>query len=347
MKFLFILKDRSYNSDNSKSYGLSNSAWQVAAYLESLGHECKMVSVVDANCIDKEMFIYQPDVVVIEALWVMPAKLNELIELPRYANIQWVVRIHSDIGFLSAETLASTMVDGYIELNKSNLYISTNSKEFNRYYSAALDYDFYFLPNIITTEKNKPPRKPYSQRIDIACFGALRILKNQCFQALCAMSAADQLNKKLYFHITTTSAENTVNVKPNPVLTNLETMFKNSEHELVIHHWMSHEDFEQLISTMDLGLQLSFTESFNIVTADFVNMGVPILVSDAVYWMPWFYKTSTTDYRKVVRKIKQFYRLRNCNLLRIPPRRALRKYNRNAERAWRCFVNFRLSENIY
>ena len=75
MKILFLLKDRSYNTDNAKSYGLSNSAQQVIDYLQKHGHECKLVSVIDANSIDKEMYNYKPDTVILEALWVMPEKL--------------------------------------------------------------------------------------------------------------------------------------------------------------------------------------------------------------------------------------------------------------------------------
>lgn len=338
MKILFLLKDRAYNSDNSKSYGLSNSAWQVAEYLISLGHECKVVSVIDANFIDREMFAYKPDMVIIEALWVTPAKLNSLIEIPRYANVEWIVRIHSDMGFLSAETMATTMVNGYIDLGKPNLYISTNNEKFNEYYSEALGYDFVYLPNIITIKNALPPFKSTRKRIDVACFGAMRTMKNQCFQALCAIKAANKMDKHLYFHITANILRNEPNSKPNPVLTNLEEIFKNSAHELVVHDWMPHDDFEHLIQHMDLGMQLSYTESFNIVAADFVNMGIPIITSEAVSWMPKFFTSSTIDYDAVVERIILFYSLRNWGIMRYSPRKALRTYNKHAKTHWKKFM---------
>ncbi len=37
---------------------------------------------------------------------------------------------------------------------------------------------------------------------------------------------------------------------------------------------------------MDLGTQVSFTETFNIVVADFVYNGIPCVVSEEIYWMP-------------------------------------------------------------
>lgn len=340
MKVLFLLKDRAYNTNQSKSYGLSNSAWQVAEYLMTLGYECELVSVIDANAIDKELFRYKPDVAIIEALWVMPAKLNGLMEIPRYANIQWIVRIHSDIGFLSAETMASKIVNGYIELGKQNLYISTNHEDFNEYYGEALKYDFVCLPNIITIKNETPPHKVNRERMDIACFGALRTMKNQAFQALCAIHAANKMDKHLYFHVTNNADMTAPDAKPNPVLSNLEQIFKHSGHDLVVHDWMPHDEFETLIKEMDLGLQLSFSESFNIVTADFVNMGVPIIVSPAISWMSRIYMSSTTNYDMVTRDIILFYKLRNWEFLRNPARGSLRKYNRNSEQHWKHFMKY-------
>lgn len=340
MKILFLLKDRAYNTNQSKSYGLSNSAWQVAEYLMSLGHECELVSVIDANFIDKELFRYKPDMVIIEALWVLPEKLKELIEIKRYANIQWVVRIHSDIGFLSAETMASKIINGYIELGKDNLYISTNHEDFNKYYGEALGYDFVYLPNIITVKSEVPRKKTSRKRIDIACFGALRTMKNQSFQALCAISAANKMGKHLYFHITNNADMSAPNAKPNPVLSNLEQIFKNSGHDLVVHDWAPHNEFETTISEMDLGLQLSYSESFNIVTADFVNMGIPIIVSPSISWMPKLYTSSTTNYKTLINSIIMFYRIRNCGLLRLPARIALKKYNRKAKHMWNDFISY-------
>jgi hypothetical protein len=121
---------------------------------------------------------------------------------------------------------------------------------------------------------------------------------------------------------------------------NLEQLFKNSRHELVKHEWLSNLEFQELIESMDIGMQLSYTESFNIVSADFVVRDVPIVVSDAISWLPWLLKTSTTDYEKSVRKLILIYRLRKFKFLRKWMKKNLLKYNDLAKAEWRNFLAY-------
>ena len=335
MRVLFVLKDRFYNKTHSKSYGLINSSIQVAKYLESIGCTCKVVQVIDANYIDKEVFEFKPDVVIIEALWVTGDKMKELIEIKRYKNIRWVIRVHSDIGFLSAETLAIKYINDYISLGKENLFVSCNYYEFNDHLSKSLFYPFVYLPNIIDIKLHHK-KKEYSSYIDVGCFGSLRILKNQCYQAMCAIDAANKLKKILRFHVTVDV--DISNPIMNPVLKNLEELFENSPHKLVKHLWLEQDDFQHLIKKMDIGMQLSYTESFNIVSADFVNGGVPIVVSDSIRWMPWFLKTSTVKYDKTIRKIIRIYKWRYWKLLTWWSRRNLIIYNEDAKLEWVRFL---------
>jgi len=42
---------------------------------------------------------------------------------------------------------------------------------------------------------------------------------------------------------------------------------------------MEHNDFIRVVKSMDIGMQVSLSESFNIVAADFVSNGVPLVGS--------------------------------------------------------------------
>jgi hypothetical protein len=197
-------------------------------------------------------------------------------------------------------------------------------------------YSFIYLPNIMTAFDHNKNINNERGIIDIGCFGALRFLKNQCYQAICAMKAADELKKKLRFHITV----NFDTDSKNPVLINLEQLFKNSHHELVKHDWLDNDKFNDIIKEMDMGLQISYTESFNIVTADFVNNNILIIVSDAIKWMPSFLKTSSVDYDKTTRKIVEVYGIRNDESLKTKCRQNLACYNRTSKGLWKKFIEY-------
>lgn len=330
-KVLFILKDRLYNPSKT-SYGLINSANHIANYLDKHGFQCNVVSVLDSNFIDKEVNDFRPDIVVIEALWVTADKFRELFKYERYKNILWIVRVHSNMGYLSTESIGLKLLNDYIEL-EDRLIISLNNKSFNESLSKVMNFNFTYLPNIITPIKKTHDYSLERYTMDIGCFGAIRLLKNQCFQAICAILAADKLGKKLNFHITS----NPLSVD-DPVIANLKQLFIRNKHELIIHEWMTNDDFLSLVKKMDIGLQLSYTESFNIITADFVYNNKLILVGEAIEWMPSSLKVSTINYEEVINKIVYLYRKRNNILLKFFARKALSHYNIKAMNQWKKFL---------
>jgi hypothetical protein len=336
MKILFILKERFYGSSDS-SYGLINSSNGIKDFLVDKRYDVKVVTVIDYNGIDKEVYNYKPDIVIIEALWVTGTKIKELSELPRYKNIKWIIRVHSDMSFLCTETMALTYINDYIALNNPNVIVSLNNKEFIENLSITLNYIFLYLPNIISILDDSTYIKSTDNTvINIGCFGALRILKNQCFQALCSINAAEKLKKKLKFHITSDADYDPNN--SNPILKNLVELFKNTKHELVIHKWMPNDQFSELIKTMDIGIQISYTESFNIVAANFVNNNKIIVVSEDIDWMPGYLKVSPTNYDEVINKIIFAYKYKDNRLVKIPMILNLASYNKTAKSIWTKFL---------
>jgi hypothetical protein len=236
------------------------------------------------------------------------------------------------MGYLSAESRGLKLINDYIELD-DRLTIALNNKAFTESLSAAMNFDFTYLPNIITPVRPERDLSPDRDYMNVGCFGALRLLKNQCFQAICAIRAADELDKKLYFHITPNPL-----AKDDPVLANLRELFLRNRHELVIHDWMPNDKFMGLIRRMDIGIQLSYTESFNIVAADFVSNNRLILVSDAIEWMPDKMKASTIDYDDVVNKLVVMYRRRNSEILKNSARKALFNHNVAAMHEWDAYL---------
>lgn len=330
-EILFLLKrNYSYGNSNTSKSGLLNSARITAEQLiKHFDVKARIEICVDGNEVDKYLAYWKPDICVLEALWVTPAKLAEVQKLHKKVN--FVVRIHSEIPFLANEGIAIDWIKQYYLI--PNVIVSFNAfGTFNDFENTFGGVNAY-LPNIyhdVKTHVNEVEYDPGD--LHIGCFGAIRPLKNQLIQAFAAIQYGYHNNYSINFHINATRQEQ----GGDSVLKNLRSLFKNSAHHLVEHPWLERESFLNLIKQMHLGLQVSFSESFNIVSADFTKQGVPIIVSPAVGWMPSLAKAEVDNTKSIVRKIDTAMNFRRR--LVLSSQRALNKYNRNALKAWKEFL---------
>jgi glycosyltransferase involved in cell wall biosynthesis len=334
-KALFICKIRlSYGN----SYGLLNSASFVVNYLNSINIESKLVSVVDANNIDKVITEYDPFFVFIEALWVTPTKLMEIMSLKRHKNRVFIIRLHSRSTFIANEGIAFEWLLGYRNLRFRNLFVAPNNKEFSDDLKNTLGLQTAYLPNVYS-----PPKYDFAENdiknediINLGCFGSIRPMKNHLTQAIASVRFAKILNKQLDFHINATRMEQ----HGDRVLNNIRNFFDglDGKYQLVEHDWLSHEDFNKLIRRLDIGLQVSLSETFNIVAADFVYNDVPIIGSKSISWLPSRFQVedpNSTD--EIVEKLEYTwgffgYWFKNSY------KTALEKYNKEARKVWNNFV---------
>ena len=70
---------------------------------------------------------------------------------------------------------------------------------------------------------------------------------------------------------------------------------------LHLNGWQSWPSFRKTVAHMNLLLQPSYTESFNMVTADGVAEGVPSVVSSAIDWAPEDWKANVDDVLDIAR----------------------------------------------
>jgi hypothetical protein len=300
-KVLFILKERHTSHSNfmTISSGLFNSASFVVDMLNKNGIESHLVAVKDNNSIDREVTKYKPTHVVIEALWVIPSKFEVLTKL--HPNVEWIIRVHSDIPFLANEGVSVEWIYEYMKFDK--VKVSANLKKTNYELSELIGKDLVYLPNYYPVGffNVTQPRPNEKKVLNVGCFGAVRPLKNQLIQAIAAIKYADLYDKKLKFHINVARVEG----RGEPVLKNIRSLFENNpKHTLVEHQWLTHDEFIDVVQRMDLGMQVSFSETFNIVTADFVNNNIPVVVSDEVYWVNKLFKSKTTEVDSIVNKMR-------------------------------------------
>lgn len=331
-KILFILKRRTNESYGGYSAGLStgllNSANFVHQMLLNNGVESNLVVVNDNNDIDREVTKFRPTHVIIEALWVVPEKFTILRKL--HPNVQWIVRLHSELSFLSNEGMAIDWLLKYACL--PNVSIGVNSQRLIRDLSELLGKDkknkLLYMPNFYPAHNFKSPRtKSKAGVVSIGCFGAIRPLKNQLAQAVAAIEFADKHGLTLNFHINSVRVE----MKGQQTLSNLLALFENSPHKLVLHGWLDHDDFLRLVRRMDICMQVSFSETFNIVSADATAMGVPVVVSKEVQWAKTGFAepTSVEDMAATLDAVWHFRRT-NVFFNQV----GLSSYSRKSRKAW-------------
>ena len=330
-KALFICKRRSYGV----SSGLANSARFVADMLNRNGITSKVVDVIDSNCIDAEVHKFKPTHVIIEAIWVVPSKFVELSML--HPNVIWVVRIHSETPFLAMEGIAIEWIKKYDDLKRIGIpvVVSPNSKSLSSDLMSSLGMITVTLPNYYNPLRlyEKPPEAAFQNTrgvINVGCFGAIRPLKNTLIQAMAAMSLAEDQKKKLRFHVNGTRLEQ----KGEEPLKNVRALFKGTKHELVEHVWMDHYEFLSVVKSMDIGMQVSFSESFCIVAADFVGLKIPLVGSPSIEWLSSYCQADPNSLDDI--KEKMAWALR-WNWLR-PNASGLVKYNKWSKEKWLSFL---------
>ena len=67
---------------------------------------------------------------------------------------------------------------------------------------------------------------------------------------------------------------------------------------------MPHDQFVEVIRGMDVCMQVSFSETQNIVSADAANQSVPLVVSSEISWASRLFWASPTDPGSIVNRLR-------------------------------------------
>lgn len=354
-KTLFVLKYRpnnngsysdwgNYSTGKQLSSGLFNSARFVKDMLKSHGVNAKLVHVEDNNKIHKEIVEFGAEIVIIEAFWVVPEKFDELKKA--CPNVTFVIRNHSEVPFLSSEGIAFDWTLKYLQ--RDNIIMSCNAprmleetkflaKVSTNYDEDVIDTRVAYLPNFYPVPDTVEHQKinSSSEYLDIGCFGAIRPLKNHIEQAIAAIMLADDLGKKLRFHINGGRVE----MNGAPILKNITEMFQHlPQHKLINHGWKSHEDFIVLLKSMDILTQVSFSETFNIVAADAVSVGVAVVTSKEIAWSSPCFRADPTSSADIYKKMKKAYWFKKHFPKFNPSLVGIHEYNKQSEHCWLKFL---------
>jgi hypothetical protein len=344
-KVLFVLKRKEdyrdvQDSPKGLSSGLYNSASYVVNVLREQGVEANIEVVIDNSFIDREVTKHRPDIVICEALWIVPSKFRDLI--PLHPNVEWVVRIHSEMPFMAGEGIAMDWISDYVTWENVNIGVNAPRmlSEIREYLKTVHGWDnettnrrVIYMPNAYPTNfRKKKGIDEDSDTIDIGCFGAVRPMKNHLLQAHGALKFANAYDKKLRFHINA----NRVEMNGGAALRNIRDMFAHlgsAGHQLIEHDWADRDDFLHMIrNEIDIGLQVSFSETFNIVGCDVISQGVPLVSSNEIPWSSSWFDANPTNSDHIAAKLESAYCLPGINV--FLNQRGITKYVDKTTKVW-------------
>lgn len=242
----------------------------------------------------------RPTHIVIAAPWIPTLDLQAFLVF-RYPDIQFAVTCHSNVGFLSADPMAIKNFREELDLEQGALNFSAagNSKRFVKFIQESYQRPCIWLPNLYyLSEKSPMRRRPWSGgTIRIGSFGAVRPLKNNLSAAAASLEIAEKLHTDVQFHISYGRVEGGY-----PVVRAIEAMLNGSPRvTLVKDEWYQWPQFRNLVRSMHLLIQPSFSETFNMVTADGAAESIPSVVSDAIDWAPSDWKAEVDSPDSIAR----------------------------------------------
>ncbi len=272
--------------------------------------------------------------VVVSAPWIPTLDLASMAS--DFPDTHFAVNCHSNLGFLQADPNAMRLVREGAELERQtwNFHVSANNQRLVNWITDAYGMPATWLPNLYHLDKTAhTQRAPFRGGIlRIGTFGATRPLKNFMTAAGAAVQIAAAMRTDAELWMSSGRNEG-----GGSVAEAIRQMLQGLHHiKLVETGWQTWPQFRQTVRAMNLLLQPSYTETFNVVTADGVAEGVASVVSEAIEWAPDAWKARVDDVDHIARTGLRLLRDKSAPRKGL---RALQGYNKNAYRAWSEFVS--------
>lgn len=270
---------------------------------------------------------------VISAPWISSPVIQDAIN--QFPDVQFAVNCHSNVGFLQADTFGVKLLREYMDIEKGtqNFCVAGNSKKFCRWVNRAYSSECLYLPNAYYLDQHSRSNRPVFSGgvLRIGAFGAIRAEKNFMSAAGAVLEMANDLKVDTELWVSSGGPEGV-----NYILNSMHALLDNIPGiKIVNSHWSSWPEFRRIVGSMNLLLQVSYTESFNMVTADGIAQGVPTVVSDAIDWVPAHWQAFMDDVNDIARageRLLHDVRAPHDGLVH------LERHNADAVKAWLRFL---------
>lgn len=319
--------------------GLGVSAMNTSKMLNAAGYKTDILPLKEASDLreflktTKKTYTH----VVVSAPWIPTSMWAQICAM--YPEIRFAMNCHSNVGFLQADSNGIQLIREGLDLETGthNFHVAANSERMCHFVHDAYGDECTYLPNLYYIGQHDGlPRPPWNHSggvLKIGIFGATRSLKN----ILSAVGACIIISRKLKAQTEiwiSTGREDSRDV--GVILRAVENLTANLPSLNVMKaSWSSWPKFRKIVGAMHLLMQPSYTESFNMVTADGVSQGVPSVVSNAITWAPSEWRADVDDVESIARV--------GIGILHDPSAghrglSALTRHNKLSLQAWRDFI---------
>lgn len=279
--------------------GLGVSAEMSAQYLNAHGISAEVLAA--RNNIDVVDFLKKnPGItdVVISAFWLSIVDMESMCRY--FKDIRFIVVSHSNVGFLQADPGAFMLLRRYISLSRelSNFKIGANCKKFEEWLSVAYDIRVTALTNLYPVALYVKEKRS-DGLVKIGSFGAIRPQKNVLSAAAAALYIHMKMRVPVEFSLSTGREDGggaTILRAVREMCGSIPGFF------LVERFWSDWRAFRRVIRGQDILIHVSYTESFNMVTADGIAEGVPSVISPAIAWAPKSWKVDPDNVREIAER---------------------------------------------
>jgi hypothetical protein len=322
---------------NISHIGLGVAAVNTAKVLRREGIQTNVWPILSAADLRAKMKVQSAEQVIISAPWIPTEELQSLAA--DFSETYFAVTCHSNVGFLQADPNGVKLVRETLELEMAthNVRLAGNSRRFCRWMEDTFGGRCHFLPNLYYLDG--PPLRQRTfcggGSLRIGIFGAVRPLKNLMSAAGAALEISRNLRAPLELWLSAGRSEGggeTVMAAVKEMVAGLPNV------KLVLKGWQSWPAFRKTVAHMHLLLQPSYTESFNMVTADGAAEGVASVVSEAIDWAPEDWKADVDDVLNIARVGRRLL----CDTTAADEGiRALEEYVANGIAAYRKYFTIR------
>lgn len=303
MRVILAYKNFAANR-NISHIGLGVAAINTAKVLRHAGYQAEVWPILNAADLRAKLDAAFVGHVIVSAPWIATPELQALSAA--FPETQFAVNCHSNVGFLQADRNGVRLVREAMELEMgtANFHLSANSRRFRDWIREAFGAPCAYLPNLYWLTGQEPSlRPPFDGAVArIGVFGATRPLKNLMSAAGAALEISRDLHVPLELWLSAGRSEG----GGESVLAALQEMLNGLPNvRLMMNGWQPWPKFRKLVGHMHLLMQASYSESFNMVTADGVAEGVPSVVSSAIDWAPDYWKADVDDALAIARVGRQ------------------------------------------